>query len=89
MRKRVFLLTFALLSSAVIKAQENDPTIMTINGKEIKKSEFEYIYNKNSQQQLEHKTLEEYLQMFKEVQEDDFLLCFRQRGQGGGKIWIA
>ena len=66
MRKRVFLLTFALLSSAVIKAQENDPTIMTINGKEIKKSEFEYIYNKNSQQQLEHKTLEEYLQMFKE-----------------------
>ncbi|MBR4119033.1 MAG: peptidylprolyl isomerase [Bacteroidales bacterium] len=39
---------------------------MTINGKEIKKSEFEYIYNKNKQQQLEQKTLDEYIEMFKD-----------------------
>lgn len=49
-----------------LSAQNSDPDIMTINGKGIKKSEFEYVYNKNSQQQIEHKTLEEYLQMFKE-----------------------
>ena len=65
MRKSIFLLAFSLFASNII-AQENDPTIMTINGKEIKKSEFEYIYNKNKQQQVEQKTLEEYLDMFKD-----------------------
>lgn len=65
MRKSVFLIAFSLIASSII-AQNSDPTIMTINGKEIKKSEFEYIYNKNKQQQVEQKTLEEYLDMFKD-----------------------
>jgi peptidyl-prolyl cis-trans isomerase SurA len=65
MRKSVFLIAFSLIASSII-AQNSDPTIMTINGKDIKKSEFEYIYNKNKQQQVEQKTLEEYLDMFKD-----------------------
>ncbi|MBR4962454.1 MAG: hypothetical protein IKY54_00960, partial [Muribaculaceae bacterium] len=65
MKKGIFLLAFSLLASSII-AQDNDPTIMTINGKEIKKSEFDYIYNKNKQQQLEQKSLDEYLEMFKD-----------------------
>lgn len=67
MKKRVLLLAISLLMpTSMVISQENDPAIMTINGKAIKKSEFDYIYNKNKQQQLEQKTLEEYLEMFKD-----------------------
>lgn len=41
-----------------------DPIIMTINGVDVPKSEFEYLYNKNSQQQINPQTLEEYMDMF-------------------------
>ena len=68
MKKGIFLLAFSLFASNIL-AQNSDPTIMTINGKEIKKSEFDYIHNKNKQQQLEQKTLEEYLDMFKDYKE--------------------
>lgn len=44
----------------------DDPVIMTIDGKGFKKSEFEYIYNKNIQQQIEKKSLEEYVDMFRD-----------------------
>ena len=37
-------------------ATDVDPVIMRVNNKDIHKSEFEYIYNKNSQQQNEQKT---------------------------------
>lgn len=66
MRKSALILAISLLVPALVVSQESDPTIMTINGKEIKKSEFEYIYNKNKQQQLEQKRLDEYLEMFKD-----------------------
>ena len=66
MRKSALILAISLLVPALVLSQESDPTIMTINGKEIKKSEFEYIYNKNKQQQLEQKRLDEYLEMFKD-----------------------
>ena len=66
MKKSVLILAISLLVPALVVSQESDPTIMTINGKEIKKSEFEYIYNKNKQQQLEQKRLDEYLEMFKD-----------------------
>ncbi len=42
-----------------------DPVIMTINGVDVPRSEFEYLYHKNSQQQLEPQTLEEYAETFK------------------------
>lgn len=42
-----------------------DPVIMTVNGVDVTRSEFEYLYNKNSQQQINPQTLDEYVEMFK------------------------
>lgn len=42
-----------------------DPVIMTVNGVDVLKSEFEYLYGKNSQQQLTQQPLDEYVEMFK------------------------
>lgn len=42
-----------------------DPVIMTVNGVDVPKSEFEYLYHKNSQQQLSPQPISEYLEMFK------------------------
>lgn len=42
-----------------------DPVIMTVNGVDVPKSEFEYLYHKNSQQQINPQTLDEYVEMFK------------------------
>lgn len=54
---------FALFSG--IFAQSSDPVLMKINGKPVLKSEFEYIYNKNnSNNSLDKKTLEEYVDLF-------------------------
>lgn len=41
-----------------------DPVIMTVNGVDVPKSEFEYLYNKNSQQQINPQNLDEYVNMF-------------------------
>lgn len=42
-----------------------DPVIMTVNGVDVTRSEFEYLYHKNSQQQLAPQPLEDYVEMFK------------------------
>lgn len=42
-----------------------DPVIMRVNGVDVPKSEFEYLYNKNSQQQINPQSLDEYVEMFK------------------------
>lgn len=41
-----------------------DPEVMKINGKSIKLSEFEYLYNKNKQQQIEPQSFDQYVDMF-------------------------
>lgn len=38
---------------------------MKVNGTDVTRSEFEYLYNKNSQQQLSPQPLDEYVEMFK------------------------
>lgn len=46
-------------------AQTSDPVAFLINGEEVTKSEFEYIYRKNnSNKAVEKKTLEEYVDLF-------------------------
>ena len=61
-RNLVLLLTCLFGLSAF--AQE-DPVLMRINGKDITRSEFEYIYNKNnSLNELEAKSLNEYVDLF-------------------------
>lgn len=64
MKKRfAFIATLLLFMSGY--AQNNDPIVMTIDGKDIKRSEFEYIYNKNNQNsENDKKSLDEYVDLF-------------------------
>lgn len=42
-----------------------DPVVMTVNGVDVPRSEFEYLYRKNSQQNLGNQTVDQYAEMFK------------------------
>ncbi len=53
------------LSVFALAMTAKDPVIMTVNGVDVPKSEFEYLYHKNSQQQLSPQPLKEYAEMFK------------------------
>lgn len=65
-RNTRFLLTlFCALVSLVTIAQENNPVLMLINGKEVRRSEFEYALNKNNSALGEDKkAVKEYLPMY-------------------------
>ena len=56
------LFSFAL----TVGAQVANPVLMEVNGKKITKAEFEYSYNKNNSVEgaVEHKTVDEYVQMY-------------------------
>lgn len=64
--KKLLTLIALLPMTFTINAQvTSDPVIMEIGGKEIKRSEFEYIYNKNnSATTAEKKDLDDYVDMF-------------------------
>ena len=63
--KATLLISSLLLGVVVLAfAKDKDPVLMTINGKDIRLSEFEYLYNKNNQQQVEKETLEQYVDRF-------------------------
>jgi len=63
--KRSLLLATAALYVGMAYAQSADAVIMTINGKPIEKSEFEYSYNKNnSANVIDKKTVDEYVDLF-------------------------
>lgn len=50
---------------ALMNAQTDDPVIMTINGKPVLRSEFEYSYNKNnSESVIDRKSADEYVDLF-------------------------
>jgi peptidyl-prolyl cis-trans isomerase SurA len=56
----------ATVISVSVASQQNDPVIMTVNGNDVRKSEFEYIYNKNNGEgSIEKKSLEDYAELFK------------------------
>lgn len=59
----VGILAVSATVGGIVAASKND-VAMTINGKDIKLSEFEYLYNKNKQQQLEEQTFDQYVDMF-------------------------
>ena len=42
------LLIFALAANCMSALAQSDPVLMTINGKDVTRSEFEYSYNKNN-----------------------------------------
>lgn len=59
------LIAAMLLSGSIASAQNIDPTIMTIDGQPISRSEFEYSYNKNnSNGVIDKKTVNEYVDLF-------------------------
>ena len=62
--KAKFLISSLLLGTVILALAKEDPVLMTINGKDVRLSEFEYLYNKNNQQQVEKETLEQYLDRF-------------------------
>lgn len=56
----------ALSAFAVLAWAAKDPVVMTVNGVDVPRSEFEYLYHKNTQQQqLDPQPIEEYAEMFK------------------------
>ncbi len=59
------ILIGAGLSACAFAWAAKDSVIMTVNGVDVPKSEFEYLYHKNSQQQLTPQPLDEYVEMFK------------------------
>ncbi len=60
--KKVFVTVISLFG--FYSFAQNDPVIMTIGGKEVKKSEFESLYHKNGSKTIDKKSPEEYAQMF-------------------------
>lgn len=62
-KKNLAALTFTAASALSLLAKEE--IIMTVNGDNVSRSEFEYLYHKNQQQQVAPQTLDEYAEMFK------------------------
>ena len=62
MKKRIASL--AIIAATIFCASAKDPVLMTVNGKDVKLSEFEYLYNKNNAQQVQKQTIDEYIDMF-------------------------
>ena len=64
MKKVVTLMFFSAFLSVCL-AQNNDPVLMNIAGKDVTKSEFEYIWNKNNSNTTpDMKSLAEYVDLF-------------------------
>ena len=64
MKKLLFAFCAALMAQAAL-AQNDDPIVMTINGEDITRSEFEYSYNKNNTDLVVDKaSLDEYVELF-------------------------
>lgn len=63
--KNILFAVALIFSPVVAFGIEDDPVALTINGEPIKKSEFEYIYKKNSSVSTsEKKSIDEYVEMF-------------------------
>ena len=62
--KSKLLVSSVLVGTALIALAAKDPVLMTINGKDVKLSEFEYLYHKNNQQQVEKESLDQYVDRF-------------------------
>ena len=63
--KRIII--FSILQCAIClgAVAQDDPTVMTINGQPVSRSEFEYSYNKNNTDGvIDKKTVEEYVDLF-------------------------
>lgn len=65
MKRKILLVALALAAVTTVDAKKtSDPVLMTINGKKIPLSEFQYLYNKNNTQQSEKQSIDDYVDMF-------------------------
>jgi len=63
--KKIHLFLLGTLFSAAVIAQDNDPVVLTIEGEQVRASEFLYIYLKNNDQPSFAKdSLDSYMQLF-------------------------
>ena len=64
MKKLLFALCAALVAQTTT-AQIDDPVVMTVNGTDVHRSEFEYSFNKNNTDMVvDKKSLDEYVELF-------------------------
>lgn len=62
---RIKTLFAVVLFFSTMAWAQNDPTIMTINGQPVSRSEFEYSYNKNNTKGvIDKKSIDEYVELF-------------------------
>lgn len=64
MKLKVFFGALALVGVATLAIAATDPVLMKINNKEVKLSEFEYLYKKNLEQQVNKESIDEYVDRF-------------------------
>lgn len=64
MKKSFLSLTVLAAAGMLFAASPKEDVLLTIAGKPVTLSEFEYLYHKNNSQQIAPQTIEEYLQMF-------------------------
>lgn len=64
MKKQLLSAGLIAISLLALTAKEKDPVLMTVAGKGVPLSEFEYLYHKNNTQQINPQPLEEYVGMF-------------------------
>lgn len=62
---KTLITALAIAAGTILDCAAKEEIIMTVNGQGVTLSEFEYLYNKNRQQQVDPQTLEEYTEMFK------------------------
>lgn len=63
--KRLAFLQFCIFALCLALHAQSDPVLMTINGKDITRSEFEYSYNKNnSDGVIDKKSIDDYVPLF-------------------------
>ncbi|MDE7345601.1 MAG: peptidylprolyl isomerase [Muribaculaceae bacterium] len=62
---RKHIASIAVLAASAFSVAAKDEVVMTVNGVDVPRSEFEYLYHKNQQQQVDPQTLDEYAEMFK------------------------
>ena len=63
--RRIVLLVFTALLSLPFYAQADDPVVMSVNGYDVKKSEFEYFFKKNNTDSVvTKKTIKQYADLY-------------------------
>lgn len=69
MKKGLISLAILMGCSLAGMAQGEDPVLMTVGGKPVTLSEFEYYYHKNNAQQSTPQDIKEYLELFKQYRQ--------------------